>query len=216
MQADDLRYEETSRIPGVVKGGAVETQTIPIPPIVRQALGDQALTEFIPWMEEHFRLILRREGVPRDEYRALLSRLDGVEREVALLRGEMGLLRTELRSEIRDEVGALRAEFSEFQKRVYEQLDRVHMRIDELSARVEARLAEMDHHLEARLDAMNTRWETRLQEMNARWEARLDRMDERLEQMYRQMMIQTRWLIGALLGIGTVISVLLAIAQFTP
>ena len=194
----------------------METQTIPIPPIVRQTLGDQALTEFIPWMEDHFRLILRREGVPRDEYRALLSRLDGVEREVALLREEMGLLRTELRSEIREEVGALRAEFSEFQKRVYEQLDRVHMRIDELSARVEARLAEMDHHLEARLDAMNTRWETRLDTMNARWEARLDRMDERLEQMYRQMIIQTRWLIGALLGIGTVISVLLAIAQFTP
>ncbi|MGB9872407.1 MAG: hypothetical protein ACPLYD_12180, partial [Anaerolineae bacterium] len=60
------------------------------------------------------------------------------------------------------------------------------------------------------------RWEARLDEMSARWEARLDRMDDRLDRMYHQMIVQTRWLIGAILGIGTVISVLLAVAQFTP
>jgi len=47
-------------------------------------------------------------------------------------------------------------------------------------------------------------------EMNERF----DRMNERFDRMYHQMVVQTRWFIGALVVIGTVISVLLAIAQF--
>ena len=39
-------------------------------------------------------------------------------------------------------------------------------------------------------------------------------MNERFDRMYHQMVVQTRWFIGALVVIGTVISVLLAIAQF--
>jgi len=39
-------------------------------------------------------------------------------------------------------------------------------------------------------------------------------MNERMDRMYHQMVVQTRWLIGALAVIGTVISILLAIAQF--
>jgi Tfp pilus assembly protein PilO len=39
-------------------------------------------------------------------------------------------------------------------------------------------------------------------------------MHERFDRMYHQMVVQTRWLIGALAAIGTVISLLLAIGQF--
>jgi len=39
-------------------------------------------------------------------------------------------------------------------------------------------------------------------------------MNERFDRMYQQMVVQTRWFIGALVVIGTVISTLLAIAQF--
>jgi uncharacterized protein (UPF0335 family) len=39
-------------------------------------------------------------------------------------------------------------------------------------------------------------------------------MHERFDRIYHQMVVQTRWLIGALAAIGTVISVLLAIGQF--
>ena len=41
-------------------------------------------------------------------------------------------------------------------------------------------------------------------------------MHERFDNMHYQMLVQTRWLIGSLALIGTVVSVLLAIAQFTP
>jgi tetrahydromethanopterin S-methyltransferase subunit G len=54
-------------------------------------------------------------------------------------------------------------------------------------------------------------------EMNERFDRmneRFDRMNERFDQMYHQMVVQTRWFIGALVVIGTVISALLAIAQF--
>jgi tetrahydromethanopterin S-methyltransferase subunit G len=39
-------------------------------------------------------------------------------------------------------------------------------------------------------------------------------MHERFDGIYHQMVVQTRWLIGALAVIGTVISLLLAIGQF--
>jgi len=49
-------------------------------------------------------------------------------------------------------------------------------------------------------------------EMNERFE----QMNGRFEQMYDRMRVQTRWLIGSLALIGTVVSVLLAIGQFVP
>jgi hypothetical protein len=39
-------------------------------------------------------------------------------------------------------------------------------------------------------------------------------MHERFDRIYHQMVVQTRWLIGALAAIGTVISLLLTIGQF--
>jgi uncharacterized protein (UPF0335 family) len=39
-------------------------------------------------------------------------------------------------------------------------------------------------------------------------------MHERFDRIYYQMVVQTRWLIGALAVIGTMISLLLAIGQF--
>jgi ElaB/YqjD/DUF883 family membrane-anchored ribosome-binding protein len=57
---------------------------------------------------------------------------------------------------------------------------------------------------------MNERFDRLYREMNERF----DRMGERMDRMYHQMVVQTRWLIGALAVIGMVISLLLAIGQF--
>jgi hypothetical protein len=51
-------------------------------------------------------------------------------------------------------------------------------------------------------------------EMNERFDRLYREVNERLDRMYHQMVVQTRWLIGALAVIGTVISLLLAIGQF--
>ena len=51
-------------------------------------------------------------------------------------------------------------------------------------------------------------------ELRKEMNERFDRMNERFDRMYHQMVVQTRWFIGALVVIGTVISILLAVAQF--
>jgi hypothetical protein len=68
---------------------------------------------------------------------------------------------------------------------------------------------------------MNERFDRLYGEMNECFDGfyremneRFDRMGERMDRMYQQMVVQTRWLIGALAVIGTVISLLLAIGQF--
>jgi predicted nuclease with TOPRIM domain len=64
---------------------------------------------------------------------------------------------------------------------------------------------ELRREMNERFDRVNERFD----DMGARFDGRLD-------DMHHQMIVQTRWLIGSLALIGTVISVLLAIAQFTP
>ena len=56
-------------------------------------------------------------------------------------------------------------------------------------------------------------------EMNERFDRmneRFDRMNERFDQMYERILVMTRWTIGILALFGTIITILLAIAQFTP
>lgn len=43
---------------------------------------------------------------------------------------------------------------------------------------------------------------------------RFDKMDQRLDQMLDRMLVQSRWLIGSIALLGTVISILLAIGLF--
>jgi len=123
---------------------------VQVPGIVRETWGDEVVVEAIPWLQE----MIREYGIPRDEYREVLSRLESLEKEVSLVKE--GLFQT--RAEFREDLGELRREMNE----------------------------------------------------------RFDHMNERFDQVHHQMVVQTRWLVGSLMLIGTVISVLLAIAQFTP
>jgi hypothetical protein len=44
---------------------------------------------------------------------------------------------------------------------------------------------------------------------------RFDRMNERFDQMYERMTTMTRWTVGTLALLGTIMTILMAIAQFT-
>ena len=76
--------------------------------------------------------------------------------------------------------------------------------------------------VEFREDQVQMRAEFREDQAQMRAEFREDlgelrrEMHDRFDSMHHQMLVQTRWLIGSLALIGTVVSVLLAIAQFTP
>ena len=74
---------------------------------------------------------------------------------------------------------------------------------------------DLHREMNERFDRMHERFD----EMNVRMEKRFDEMstrsEKRFDEMHYQMLAQTCWLIGSLALIGTVVSVLLAIAQFT-
>jgi biopolymer transport protein ExbB/TolQ len=71
--------------------------------------------------------------------------------------------------------------------------------------RVNERFVEMERHFELRSDQINERFD----QMNRHFEVRLDQMSER-------MLVQTRWLIGSIALFGTILTILQAIAHFTP
>ena len=56
-------------------------------------------------------------------------------------------------------------------------------------------------------------------EMNERFDRmneRFDQMNERFDQMYDRMLVMTRWTVGVIALFGAAITILLAVAQFTP
>ncbi len=130
--------------------------------------------------------------------------LDGVLSERAVPRDEHRQIISRLEvlehdvTDVKTDLRGLRQEMNERFDRVNERFDRMNERFDEMNVRMEKRFDEMNARFEGRLDKMNTRFEGRFDEMQ------------------HQMLVQTRWLIGSLALIGTVISVLLAIAQFAP
>ncbi len=159
---------------------------IPLPPAVREAWGDSIADAFILWLEDWGSHLIREKAVPRDEYREVLSR-----------------------AEFHQEIQALRQEMLALHQATLEQLDRMQERMDRLQIQTQERM-----------DLLRVQTQERMDRMQAQIQERMDRefaaVHERLDRMYHQMVIQTRWLIGALLGFGTIITVLLAIAQFKP
>ena len=152
---------------------------VAIPQTVRRVLGEEAVVDFLPWMERWLSESIKEKAVPRDEYREVLSRLDGLEKTISLVKEEQ----TRMRAEFREDQAQIRAESRED--------------LGQLRREMNERFA----HVEERFDRVNEHF---------------DRMHERFDDMHHQMIVQTRWLIGSLALIGTVVSVLLAIAQFTP
>ena len=143
-----------------------------VPEVAREAWGDEVVAAVVPWMKE----IAGEEGVPRDEYREVLSRLDVLEHDVADVKVDV----RELRGELRSEMGGLRGE--------------MHERFDRMYQRSEERFDRMYQHFEGRFDQVNERF---------------DRVNER-------MLVQTRWLIGSIALFGTILTIMMAIAQFAP
>lgn len=64
-------------------------------------------------MEKRFHEIIQEKAMPRSEYREVLSRLDALEKDVALVRGtvtqaEFSQGQAQLRAEFREDLGQLR------------------------------------------------------------------------------------------------------------
>ena len=77
-------------------------------------------------------------------------------------------------------------------------------------ADVKDRITELHRTMDERFDRMNSEMNERFDRMNERF----DRMNERFDQMYERMTTMIRWTVGTLALIGTIMSILMAIAQF--
>lgn len=89
---------------------------------------------------------------------------------------------------------------------VEERFDRVDERLD----RMDERLNQMDE----RLDAMNAQMNERFDAMNARMDERSEQVTDQLDRMNDRILSMTRWLIGLLVFFGSMVTALLAVAQF--
>lgn len=99
-------------------------------------------------------------------------------------------------SDLKAEVGELRADMKDLRHEFNERFDRVN-----------ERLGDMEGRFNRRLDEMGGQFNQRLDEMGRQFNVRLDTM-------YERMLVHTRWTVGTIVLFGTLITILLAIAQF--
>ena len=171
---------------------------VAMPQVVRRGWGEEVVAAFVPWLKEEISETVKEKAVPRDEYREVLSRLDLLEKDISLVKEEQARMRVEFRE---DQV-QMRAEFREDQAQM-----RAEFREDQAQMRAEFRedLGQLHREMNERFDGMHERFDG----MNQHFESRLDQMSER-------MLVQTRWLIGSIALFGTILTIMMAIAQFMP
>jgi len=119
-----------------------------------------------------------------------------------------------------ESIRAQAVERDEFRK-VLSRLDVLEERfdgVDDRLDRIDDRLNAMDERFDVvneRFDAMNAQMNERFDAMNTRMSERSEHIDEKLDRMNDRILSMTRWLIGLLVLFGTMVTVLLGIAQFT-
>ena len=158
----------------------------PLPPSVRESWGENVADDFSRWLEEY----VQENAVRRDEYREILSRLDVLENEV---------------SGINDRLDRMEARFDG--------------RLEQMDERFEGRFEQMEERFEGRFEQMEDRFEQmedRFAHVEERFETRFNQMDERIDRMHEQMRVMMRWTVGTIALFGTIVTVLLAIAEFAP
>ena len=82
-------------------------------------------------------------------------------------------------------------------------------RLDVLEERFD-HVEERFDHVEDRFDRMEDRFENRFEEVSQRFEG----IDTKLDRMNDRILSMTRWIIGLIALFGTMVTVLLAVAQF--
>ena len=158
-----------------------------LPRSVRESWGEQAADDFAGWLDDR----IRERAVHRDDFREVLSRLDVLENEVA---------------GIDDRLDRFETRFDQIDQR----FDQINQRLDQQSAQFDQRLDKMNE----RFDQQSAQFDQRLDQQSAQFDQRLDKMNERFDRLHEQMRVQTRWTVGTIALFGTIVTVLLAIAQF--
>ena len=173
-----------------------------LPASVRETLGEEAAGDFARWLDEY----VQEHAVERNEYRKVLSRLDVLEEGLDHMDKRFDLLTEHVDDRLDD-----------FEQRVDERIDHVEERIDHVEETFEARLTGMEERFEERFEQIDQRFEqvdSRFESMEARFDKRFESMDAKLDRMNDRILSMTRWLIGLVALFGSLVTALLAVAQF--
>ncbi|MGM0706264.1 MAG: hypothetical protein ACQETP_10115, partial [Bacteroidota bacterium] len=154
--------------------------------------------DFTHWLD----LLLSERAVPRDEYRAVQSRLDVLENEVRHLRTDM-----------EDGFEQVDRRFVQIQEQFEVRFDQLNERFDRRAEQVDERFDRRAEQVDERFEAMERRFDSvdrRLDKMDAK----IVRYDQRFDAMNATMMLMMRWTVGTIALFGTLITVLITIAEF--
>ena len=95
-------------------------------------------------------------------------------------------------------------------ERVDERFDHVEERIDETNERLDR----MEERFEKRFDQIDQRLDEQSAQFNQRIDEQSAQFNERIDRLHEQMRVQARWTVGTIALFGTIVTVLLAIAEF--
>lgn len=175
-------------------------------PRLRETLGDEGVGELITLVDDR----VREQAASRDEFQQVIIRLDTLEQNVGQLRREMIDRFTRIDDRFIEMDRHFESRFEEMNRHFESRFEQMEQRLEvRLLSQFEGRFQAIDQRfdqIDQRLDRMDQRLD--------RMDQRFDKMDQRLDQMYDRMLVQSRWLIGSIALLGTVISLLLAIGQF--
>ena len=150
------------------------------------------VVELGPWLQE----FVREHGMPRDEYRELLSRLDALEKDISLIKEEMSGPRAEpgpMGAALRAELKQVRAEFRDQQAQMGAAVRaelrqmRAQLREEQGQMRAEFRQEQGQIRAEFRATEGQTRAEFRedLRQLRRETNGRLDLVNERITRLHR-------------------------------
>ena len=83
-----------------------------------------------------------------------------------------------------------------------------------MEARFIERFESMEARFDQRFESMEARFDSRLVEMREEFNDRFESMDAKLDRMNDRILSMTRWLIGLVALFGSLVTALLAVAQF--
>ena len=116
-----------------------------------------------------------------------------------------------------EERAVVRDEYREVLSRldqIDERIDGTNERLDRMEERFEKRFDQIDQ----RLDEQSAQFNQRIDAVNERFDGvneRFDAMNKRIDRLYEQMRVQTRWTVGTISLFGTIVTMLLVIAEFS-
>ncbi len=198
-----------------------ETTRTPLPPLVRNAWGDEVADTLAEWVD----IKLERRVVTRAEYREVLSRMAVLENRVTA--PEQAVEQNRL--EFHQRFDGMQARFDGLRSELDQRLDGIQERFDQRFDGMQERFEVLRSELGQRIDALRAEMQEQNQVLRTelkqelhenRRETRIaldgfrQEMQENFHTLHTQMLVQTRWMIGSLTVIGTLVTLLLAIGTF--